>query len=222
MTSDSASVSGDAADDGKSPLWLWMGCIAVGAVLLAFAWGRAPVRIKPIGISSIGLGCLFGWIAGRLARDWRVGTRILVVLTTFGAVVAGLAGSAVVAHRAGVADMEAYARAHPPQVDPIKEKFEQALSEPAPDGLSPEELRNLEAARVAHEQGERIRREYERERREYRTFYGYLENRVSAVSGKWSPPWPIVFWVIELIASAGAAGFLALRSFDSRSVPSER
>lgn len=209
MTTEPSAPDGDnAAIRDGSLLWLWLACVAAAAALLAFAWGNAPVRIKAVGISSVGLGCLFGWLAGRLARDWRVDSCLLVSLVAFCGAAGGLAGSAFVAYRAGVAEMEAYARAHPPPIDPIKERFEQALAEPATD-LSPEERRNLEEVRAVHERGERLRREHERKRRVHLTFYGYLRNRIPTITGEWEYPWPVVLWILELVVSAVAAGSIA-------------
>jgi hypothetical protein len=114
--------------------------------------------------------------------------------------------------------MRAYARSHPPQLDPIKQQFEQALSEPVPEGLSAEERRNLDEARAAYERGEQLHRERERQRREYQTFQGYLTNRIPTAAGSWKSPWPIVFWAVEIVATGVAAGFCAVLGTSRKSV----
>lgn len=187
----------------------WVVCVVVAAIALAFFWGQVPVRLKPVGLSSVLIGAAFGWATGRLAREFRVDVPALVGLLAAMAVIAGLAGSAVVAHRAGVVEMEAYAKKHPPQFDPIKERFEKMLAQPDED-LSLEERQNLEQARASHELGETLRREREEAHRERLTFSGYLNNRIPKEWGVWPAPCPTVFWVAELLLAGGLSGWLAV------------
>jgi hypothetical protein len=86
------------------------------------------------------------------------------------------------------------------------------LSEEPEDESEPDREMRRET-RAAVERTEALRRQ----KLEYLTFYGYLAHRIPKQWGRWSSPWPAVFWVVEVVLGSALGGWLALVTLRSAS-----
>jgi hypothetical protein len=92
-------------------------------------------------------------------------------------------------------------------VDPISARFKEFLQQEH-ENESPKARQERLAILADVERGEALHRE----RMEYLTFHGYLSRRIPREWGKWSSPWPLLFWGTEVVLSSALGAWLALRT----------
>jgi hypothetical protein len=165
-----------------------------------------PETFRPAGLLSIALGAVAGWGLGQWGAALQIRPNLVVALGAGLIVLAGQILAAAETHRDGVRKMRA-SKAWQDPVDPISAKFKEFL-EREPEDESPKARQERLATLAAVERGEAMHKE----RLEYLTFHGYLASRIPKQWGKWSSPWPVVFWGAEVVLSSTLGAWLAVRT----------
>ncbi|MGE5192966.1 MAG: hypothetical protein ACM3U2_10720 [Deltaproteobacteria bacterium] len=194
----------EAPAGGHQALLRWLAGGAAGAALFFGISAHLPETFRPAGLLAIVLGAAAGWGLGRWGSALRIRPSSLVALAAGLIIAAGHVLAALETHRDGVRKMRA-SKAWQEPVDPISAKFKEFL-EHEPEGETPEARRERLATLAAVERGEAMHRQ----RLEYLTFQGYLASRIPREWGKWSAPWPAIFWGAEIALSSTLGGWLAL------------
>ncbi len=170
-------------------LWIVLSAICVTAWTLICA--HAPARIRLIGLFAVGYGLGAGWLLKQLARKLAFeGERFIPWLVGL-LVVAGQIGLAVESHRLFVNEMRRSL-----ENDKARSALAALLQNNAPEGdpTSRKMLDDMRESLGLHTE-----------------FRGYLARRL-APFGRWSSPWPEIFWSLEIAASAAAAVWIASQS----------
>lgn len=184
--------------------WLLVGALGVGGLYLAFV--HAPPRIRLPVLAPLALGALTGWALGKWAAARRIESRSAAAIVATALIVAGQAGVAVETHRLGVPAIRAALSRQNLELGSIADGIEQGMIESAQDDETRKELM------AAHEDAHRRRDEEERRNQRSLTFPGYLESRIPPQWGRWSPPWPELFWGIEVVTAGLLGGWTAART----------
>lgn len=184
--------------------WMVVGVIGVAVLFLGYV--HAPQRLKLPLLAPLGLGALAGWGLGQWGLARQINSRTLIIVASSLLIAAGQIGAAWETYRLGSKPMRAELERRQFDEAPLAERIEQALEETAED----EETRaDLQATRERARQ----RREEEFARRQrLQTFAGYLDHRIPRAWGPWKPPWPQVFWGLEVLLACGLGGWLAGQS----------
>jgi hypothetical protein len=90
-------------------------------------------------------------------------------------------------------------------VDPVSANFKEFV-EREPEHETPEARQERLAVLAAIERGEAMHSQ----EREYLTFSGYLANRIPRKWGRWSRPWPAIFWGAEILVGSTVGAWLSL------------
>ena len=169
--------------------WIIVGVL--GVWVLSFGAAFAPPIVKRLLLFYAGFGVVAGTCLGWLARELIGRTSRFTSLG--GSLLIVLGGI----HLATVSYGEYWESC-------------QARAAERPDDVAA--LSMLE--RIA-EQDPQLREPYLEERRTYDPrFVDYLWHRVSAI-GPWPAPWPVLFWIVELLVAAGLGGWVIGRFHDA-------
>ncbi|MFG0334887.1 MAG: hypothetical protein ACF8TS_16145 [Maioricimonas sp. JB049] len=167
-------------------LWLLLG--GIGVFVLSIAAGFAPAPVKRLLLFYLAFGLIAGGGLGRLAYE--VGVRPSVLIVILGNLLL-LAGGLNVTR-------VSYDRFHAHIEEQVRRDDDTMLG-----------LRLLE--RTAGDDPElQARAAAERARLDPR-FRDYLRHRVSPL-GTWAAPWPLVFWIAELVLALAAGTWGMLRT----------
>lgn len=175
------------------PWWL-TGAVLVAA--LAIAGANAPARMKWIGLFAVAFGLLAGGMLGLLARS-AGGTVSWKAALLAGLLIAG--GEvlmAVEAHRIYVAQYEMRFRRDQEKMMAagLPSGTQPKTENDGSDDFSDRVSRSLQSLHERSELLDQVLAENTR-------FSTYLQLRVSAL-GSWPSPWPLVFWIGEVIAGS--------------------
>jgi hypothetical protein len=191
---------------------VWFVAGAAGVALLFAASVYVPPRLKLTGLYGVGLGTLAGWALGQWAVARRMKWPALVAGLTWGMIAAGEVLAAVETHRLGLKPERSELKPEQVQRDFVTEGMREYYSH-EPEGLSDEGRDMWRQGREFFERGEKARQAEFEARQLQRSFYGYLANRIDAEKlGKWSDPWPVVFWSVEVLVASTVGAWLALRA----------
>jgi hypothetical protein len=148
---------------------------------------------------------------------FRQGIRATVpaILAAFLIIAAGEVTMTVGIHRRGVEQMRAQAQWQEMAGDPVTEKLREFLAHEPEDESSEDRAKRLDL-QASLEQGEAKRRE----RLAYFSFSGYLAHRIPPAWGKWSGPWPALFWVGEVLLASCLGAWLTRLNLRQNSGPS--
>lgn len=212
MSADRSPTPNDASEGEPGRFFRWLIVGATGVALLFVVSAHLPETVKVPGLFAVALGAAAGWGLGR-----------------WGAAI-GLAPSAAVAIAAGVAiaggeglaaaktqrDRARYLRAQPkwqesPR-DPVTDHLREYLAQ-NPEGATDKDRELLEQMRADFATGEARRRE----RLAFLTFYGYLTHRIPKDWGRWSYPWPAVFWGAEVLLGSLLGAWLTVQALSESS-----
>lgn len=189
---------------------VWLIGSAVGIGLLAAAATHLPVQIRKPLLLPLAFGAVSGWASGRFAHGLQAARPAVVAVLTGLLVAGGIILIARQIHLAQSAEVRQAIAKRGLEKDPLVEKFERFLAD-APEKETADERRQREEMRKEVEDSRRRREDQTARERELLTFSGYLRQRVPRAWGEWSAPWPIAFWVVELIAGASMGAWLAGR-----------
>jgi len=192
-----------ARDKGAWAVWIVVGAAGVGLFFAASV--HLPESARLPGLLFVVLGSAAGWALGRWATAMKIRPTALVAVTAGLLILAGEVLAAAKMHREGVRIMRSQKQWQQFPDDPVSLGVKKYLSE-EPENESDAEREQRRQTRDAFERTENLRRE----RLEYLTFYGYLTHRIPKQWGKWSSPWPAVFWGVEVLAGSALGGWLAL------------
>lgn len=169
---------------------------ALGAIVVAAGLGllaaHAPARVRLLGLFSLGFGLLTGWlVAGLAARlHLRIGRVQLVIIALVTLV--GLITS--VCRTVMLQPVNPKAEAHP-----VAEMVEAQLRTPGQIDLPAPQAPLLAGPTLQATPRPFADR-----------LQTYLSRRVEML-GRWSAPWPELFWVLELVLGTTGAVWVASR-----------
>lgn len=177
-------MKAESPTDGRSRAMsrlLWLALGAGGVLALSIVAGLAPVGLRKLALYHAAFGVCCGLLLGTLSREiraeWGAG---LLPLSGLLAVLGGL-NLAWVSYRPFVAERDEQRQRSARDLAAMSMMQEIAADDPE------------------------VQRLYAEERREYESsFRAYLANRVSRL-GRWREPWPMAFWLGELVLSASLA-----------------
>ncbi|MGE0375236.1 MAG: hypothetical protein AB7I48_28310 [Planctomycetaceae bacterium] len=171
-------------------------CVIAAGVLTAFV-ALAPAGIRKLLLFATGYGLSCGGIVLWCAREFGVPKRWSVAMTPL-LIVAGLGVIALQGQRQLRAEQAAAAAAAA-----AEQKLAQSLFD------------------AAAEQDPALAAQLNRQRSEQApSFVDYLALRVRPL-GEWGPPWPVVFWSVEVLLAAAAGTLLVLRMIHTPPAPIE-
>jgi hypothetical protein len=180
----------------------WLAAVLITGAVGGLVASIAPPRLRLIGLFAIALGAVLGWLAGRLALTLRMPSRRVAVL---GGLLTGATGCIV----ATILHWQAFSRElkaaeKPSAGQALVARMLQAAEQNAP--TDPESQAALaefrsSAARALDE------------RRNHRSFRGYLSHRIASLG--LTGVLPAALWGIEVLL-AGAAGALVIRPVANR------
>jgi hypothetical protein len=183
--------------------WLVVGIAGVGLWFVVSV--HFPDTIKIPGLFTVGLAAVAGFGLGRWGTTMNVQPGFAVAICAWLAIV----GGEVIATVKTNSDRVAYLRTQREWQDltghPIEEALKRSLDE-QPAAQSEEQKRRQQEIRDQIEFGE----SYRRERLERLTFYGFLKERIPKAWGKWTYPWPAVFWGAEILLGSTLGAWLTL------------
>ena len=173
-------ASGQSRSERKSAiLWIVGGVVAIAVLSVTATF--VPAALKRLVIFHLVFGAACGyvlaWLAEELSLPLRGWMMPFVALLT-------VAGAVQMAHLS-------YRQFHAARQELARERSKDVAA--------------LKMMQSLAEQDEEFRREYEVELKKFDPdFPDYLAYRVSQL-GDWSSPWPMVFWLVEVLLS-GVAG----------------
>ncbi len=177
----------------------------VGSVHLPQEW-------KILGLYPVVLGALAGWGLGQWAAVRKLRASSLFIGLTWMLILGGEVLAAVQTHRAGIKSDRSEMKPEHLDRDMLTEGMREYFASEPPD-LTEEERGQWRKDRDDFDRGEERLREEIEARRVHRSFYGYLANRIPEKKwGKWSSPWPALFWGAEVLLGSTVGSWLAYRS----------
>jgi hypothetical protein len=192
--------------------WLVVGIAGVGLLFVASV--HFPDTIKVPGLFAVGLAAVAGFGLGHWGTAMNIRPTAAVAIAAWLAI----AGGEVIATIKTNSDRVAYLRTQREWQDltghPIEEALKRSLDE-QPAAQSEEQKRRQQEIRDQIEFGE----SYRRERLERLTFYGFLKERIPKAWGKWTYPWPAVFWGAEIIVGSTLGAWLMLFTLRNAAPP---
>ena len=163
-------------------LWLLSSSSAIMAVSILAA--HAPDRVRLLGVFSIGLGLICGFVSARLSILSGVRSHSVVIVGALLMALAGLIGSTCETARLTAAQHPANNKDRMATL--LIEQLKQAVPGEVPVATAKPSW--LESFRI------------------------HLSRRIDEKRlGKWNRPWPEVLWGIETLAGSAAAGWMARR-----------
>jgi hypothetical protein len=197
-------------------VWFVIGTIAIAVLFSASV--HVPQRIKLPGLSGIVLGVLAGWGLGWWAASKNLRRPAVLAVLTWAMIAAGEVLAAIETHQLGIRPEKPNAKPETIQRDMLTEGMRQYYSE-EPDDLTEDELARWREGRDLFERGEKKLEQAREEVRLHRSFYGYLANRMDPKKwGKWTYPWPALFWGAEVILGSTLGACVALRTWRTSSL----
>jgi hypothetical protein len=193
---------------GHTNLLVWLATGGVGVAILFAASVHTPQEWKRLGLYSVALGALAGWGLGQWALLRKIRPSFVVIGLTWTLILAGEALAAVQTHRAALKPERAELKPEQIERDMMTEGMREYFTR-EPEGLTTEERERWLKDRAEFERGEERLRDELEARRVHRSFYGYLANRIPKEWGKWSYPWPAVFWGGEVLLASTLGAWLA-------------
>jgi hypothetical protein len=192
----------------RRAVWTFVRWVVVGipGVLAFFVVSVfLPDAVKIPGVFAAALGLAAGWGLGRWGKAMNIRPSGAVAIAAWLTIAGGNVLSTVKTNN----DRVAYLRTKPmyrdSSDDPIINELKHALAT-EPDDLSEEDRRQRQAVRDDLERGESRRRA----RLEHLTFYGFLQDRIPKAWGRWSYPWPAVFWAAEIVLGSTLGAWLTI------------
>ena len=179
----SFAASGDEVRSVENSHFVWILACCLCVGVLAMMAAHAPARIRLIGLFSVGFGLIVGWLTTRLAQLLEVRpARSVIIMLAASLTLVGLVATTWQTFRL-------------------------------------DELTQVKT--IDEELAARLMREFDRQQgiatpdltpsSSLQSFRGYLARRVSQL-GRWSSPWPELFWWGECASASVAAGWFAQRS----------
>ena len=162
---------------GGVPWLSWLARAALVVLALSIAAAQAPARVKLLGLFSVAVGCAMGAVSAVLTRPHPNRVSWRWLLALGSMAFAGLTGSTWLAFRA-----DAASQAKSPQQQMAATMMKQMARD------SGGEIDSAPTASVVND------------------FRWYLTRRVRQL-GKWSSPWPELFWSLEMLAGSVAAAW---------------
>lgn len=162
----------------------------VAVLVLVGLAAEAPAGLRKIGLFSLAIGIGIGWITSSFGRHFGTSRRVMLAITPV-LIVAGLIYVAIRTHSQFVTLQRAAEREHP----------EQSLPTPMLETIAandPQTAEMLELENAAREPD----------------FSRYLAVRTRPL-GEWTSPWPLIFWICELVLAAGTGTFVVSRRLTS-------
>jgi hypothetical protein len=182
----------------------WLVTGAAGVALLFVIAEQVPQRLKLFVFFPLAVENLAAWGLGRWGARFSIRSGRLFLVSS-GLVIAGASLLvAIKTHREGVRTMLSQKYWQQP-LDPVSANFKEFV-QAEPEDETPEARKQRLAVLAAIERGEAMHKE----QRDYLTFYGYLANRIPKAWGKWSHPWPAVFWIGEVLVGSSLGAWVAL------------
>jgi hypothetical protein len=178
--------------------WLiWLACAQLPQA------ARKPLLLPLAvgGLSGAAAACLPRALGGAAARcRWQ----------TAAAVALGLAAAAAGNLWRGFHDVSTRAAGQLARLEdpPLEQEFELLFSQAPPDQEAAAATQQAEA-RAQFEAGRRLRAAQRNRLEALRTLPGYLGARIPAAWGSWPTPWPLLFWLLELVLSSAFGGYAA-------------
>ena len=194
---------GDAS--GCRPFIRWMVVGIAGVGLFFVASVHLPDTIKVPGLFPVGLAAAAGWGLGRWGTAMNIRPTWAVAIAAWLAIAGGEVISTVKTNRDRVAYLRTLREWQDLSGHPIEEGLRRSQNE-QPAAQSDEDKKRRQEIRDQIEFGE----SYRRERLKRLTFYGFLKERVPKAWGKWSYPWPVVFWGAEVVLGSTLGAWLTL------------
>jgi hypothetical protein len=193
------------------PFVQWLATGAAGVALLFVIADQFPQRLKLFVFFPLAVACIAAWGLGRWGARFSIRAGSLFLISS-GLIIAGASLLvAIKTHRDGVRTMLSQKYWQQPP-DPVSAKFKEFV-QAEPEDETPAAREQRLAVLAAIERGEAMHRE----QRDYLTFYGYLANRIPKVWGKWTYPWPVVFWIAEILLGSSLGAWLALWTLQANS-----
>lgn len=213
MSADRSPPPNDASPQEQGKFFRWLIVGAAGVALLFVVSAHFPEAVKIPGLFAVALGAIAGWGLGRWGAAMGLTPGAAVAIAAGVAIAGGEGLAAAKTQR----DRARYLRAQPkwqesPR-DPVTDHLREYLAQ-NPGGAPAKDREVLEQMRADFETGEARRRE----RLEFLTFYGYLTHRIPKDWGRWSYPWPAIFWGAEVLLGSVLGAWLTLQAL-SESAP---
>jgi len=183
--------------------WLIVGIAGTGLWFVASV--HLPDTIKVPGLFPVILALAAGAGLGLLGKSMQVGPAPVVALVAWLTIAGGEVVSTLKTNHDRVAYLRTLREWQDLSGNPIEEQLQRAL-ESAPAAQTDEAKKRLQEIREQVEFG----KAYRQERLSRLTFYGFLRERIPKAWGKWSYPWPAVFWVAEIVVSSTLGAWLTL------------
>ena len=181
----------------------WLVTGSAGVALLFVVAEQFPQRLKLFVFFPLAVAMLAAWGLGRWGAWLSIRSSGLFLVSSGLIIAAANLLTAVKTHRDGVRTMLGQKFWQQP-LDPVSAKFKEFV-QTEPDDETPEAREQRLAVLAAIERGETVHKE----QRDYLTFYGYLANRIPKAWGKWTYPWPAVFWIAEVLFGSSMGAWLA-------------
>jgi hypothetical protein len=181
----------------------WLVTGAAGVALLFVVAEQLPQRLKLFVFFPLVVESFAAWGLGRWGARLSIRSGSLFLVSSGLIIAAAGLLIAVKTHRDGVRTMMSQKYWQQPP-DPVSAKFKEFV-QTEPENETPEAREQRLAVLAAIERGEAMHIE----QRDYLTFYGYLANRIPKAWGKWSYPWPAVFWFAEILVGSSLGAWLA-------------
>ena len=183
--------------------WLVVGIAGVGLLFVASV--HLPDTIKIPGLFAVGLAAAAGWGLGRWGTIMNIRPTLAVAIAAWLAIAGGEVISTVKTNRDRVRYLRTQRIWQESPDDPMMKSIKRSLDE-EPAVPSEEDRRRRQEIRDEIELGE----SRHSERLQHLTFYGFLQDRIRKAWGKWSSPWPVVFWGAEVVLGSTMGAWLTL------------
>lgn len=196
-------AAGAAAANQGFAGWLVVGAAGVGLLFVVSV--HFPDSVKIPGLFTVALAAAAGFGLGHWGTAMNVRPTLAMALSAW--LVIGGSGviAAIKTNRDRVHSLQKQPKYRNAPEDPIIEGLKRALdTEPTPQ--NEKDRQRLQRIRDDVELGESKRREW----LEQLTFYGFLKGRIPDAWGKWSYPWPAVFWGVEIVLGSTLGAWLTL------------
>jgi hypothetical protein len=190
--------------------WLVVGIAGVGLLFVVSV--HFPDTIKIPGLFAVGLAAAAGWGLGRWGAVLNIQPTLPVIIAAWSMIAGGEVISTVKTARDTAAYLRKLPKYQESSDDPIIEGLKRAL-DAEPNEQTDEDRRKRQEVRDAIVSGELKRREL----LQHLTFHGFLKDRIPKAWGKWSNPWPGVFWVAEIVLGSSLGAWLTLYTLPSGS-----
>lgn len=209
MSTDRLPPPKDAArtESGRFSRWLVIG--VAGVALFFVVSVHFPETVKIPGLFAVALGAAAGWGLGRWGAAMGLAPSAAVAIAAGLTIAGGECFAAAKTHRDRVRYLRAQPKWQESPRDPVTDRLREYLAQ-NPEGATDKDRELLERMRVDFATGEARRRE----RLEFLTFYGYLSHRIPKDWGRWSYPWPAVFWGTEVLLGSMLGIWLTMQTLN--------